>query len=120
MARIHVTTTDASSGNTVLVFHFPVPATPNLGGLSYRDALKASGRATTILPAGNGQGGTLTNTEATNIANGIVYEHVVQFQPDPFAADGLAAQVDALYAQTEAEVLGRLQPELRYYGLTRG
>lgn len=120
MARIHVTTTDPASGTTTLVCHFPVPATPNAGGLSWRDAVKAAGRNTTILPTGNGQGGTLSTTEAANITNGVVYEHVIQFQPDPFSTDGLAAQVDALYAQTEPEVLGRLQRELRYYGLTRG
>ena len=114
MANTHVLT---ATGNTItLVLHIAIPATSNSVGVPWRTALTRSGiGGTTILPDGDGTGGTISTLEKADISSGAIYELVTS----PKRMTTTNAALDAFYAKVSAEILAGLQTQLAFYGHTR-
>lgn len=118
MAKIHIL---AGGGNNVYtaVIHAAVPAANNTAGTPWSDALKNSGMATTVMTVGNGPG-QISNNEATNIANGALFEAVIQWQNDPnWTTQQRAADLDQRASDAVAEKQAELQAKLALFGATR-
>jgi len=91
----NITVLERDTGNRWrVVMHFPVPSSNNSAGVPWRTALVASDiGGTTILPDGDGTGGTITATDKARIQSGALLEHVESVRlgdGDPqAAAEGL-------------------------------
>lgn len=97
------------------IFHIPIPATTNPVGVSYRTALVRSGiGGSTVLPDGDGTGGTISAAEKTAIASGALLEHEMLVDV-PDTAERVAFMTD-LFNETRRELLERLQAQLAQYG----
>ena len=114
MANTHVLT---ATGNTItLVLHIAIPATNNPRGVAWRTALVRSGiGGKTILPDGDGTGGTISALEKADVSSGAVYELVTS----PKRMTSTNAALDEFYAKLSAETLAGLQTMLANYGHTR-
>lgn len=116
--------TGLSDGNSYTVaYHIPIPSALNRVGINYRTALVNSGiGGKTIMPDGDGTGGTISATEKTKITSGETFEVVESFATNPGQTLGqLAAAVDARYtflANTSNPLIVGLQRQLDYYGGT--
>ncbi len=120
MANIHVL--DRQGNGWRVAVHIAVPAGNNAAGLAWATALLRSGNGgTTVLPDGDGTGGTVSAAEKTSVTNGTVLEVLDVAAPPSNATTAVAinAWLDAYHAAKVAEVQARLQTELQQYGRTR-
>jgi hypothetical protein len=120
MSNIHVGVTN---GNEVtLVVHIDVPAGNNTAGITWVNAVARSGlyKGTSVLPAGDGTGDTISTAEANQLAAFTRIELIRKFTPQPgltLAQKGTA--VDAFYADESAKIITELQGKLDLLGVTR-
>ncbi len=127
MAKAHVLTTQGQVSR--VAFHISIPAAGNNGaGIQWRTAVKNSGVAfpegkagTTILPDGDGTGGTISSTEKTDLVNGLIVEAVSNDVTIPSGLTTAQANafLDDLHAAKAAEVQAIIQARLQYFGYTR-
>jgi hypothetical protein len=118
MAKIHVL---EGSGNNVftVVVHATTPAGNNAAGIPWTDAIKNSGRATSILTVGTGPG-QIQNAEMNSITNGALIEGSFAWGDDPtWTNTQRQADLDLRASQLVTELLARYQQELKYFGFTR-
>lgn len=119
MADIHLLT--GGAGEWSVVLHFDIPNTSNAVGINYRDALVTSGLGgTTSLVDGDGDGGTISAAEKTQIEAGQIYEHRVSFPVESggSTAAELRASLLELYEKENTAEIDRLKTALRYFGHT--
>lgn len=122
MAKAHVLTT---SGEQIrIAFHVAVPVGNNVAGIAWTTAIRNSGLGgRTVLPDGDGTGGTISVAEKTNITtDGTVYEVVRTVQSSQIRTDTAAhanADIDALHAALVTEIQPQLQAQLNVFGYTR-
>lgn len=119
MANIHALTVDG--GQLTLVYHLAVPAGSNAAGVAWSAALVASGLGgATMLPDGDGTGGTISAAEKASLAAGTLYEDTDTLNLDGATTPAQrAAYVDARYTAATTRVQSELQRRLRYFGMTR-
>jgi hypothetical protein len=112
MANTHVLE-QLAPGRFRVVYHVAIPATNNAAGVAWRAVIVNSRDATqpvSVLPDGDGTGGTISAAEKAQLTSGAVYE-VVREEKGQGAAT-LAAQ----FAQRSAEILAGLQARYAQYG----
>lgn len=118
MSKIHVLAGNGSNLYTVVV-HANTPAGNNGAGVLWSDAIKNSGRATSIMTAGTGPG-QIQNAELNNVANGTIIEGSFAWGDDPAWTNAQRqADLDLRATQLVNELLARYQSELRYFGFIR-
>jgi hypothetical protein len=121
VANWHVLTGSADGNSFTLVYHVPVPGTgTNRAGVQWRPALLNSGLGgKTVLPDGDGTGGTVSAAEKASIAAGALFEVVEALATNPGeTAAALQARVDAYFAALTSRVQAELQARLAYFGYT--
>lgn len=118
MANWHARTGSGDGNSYTIVFHIAVPSVNNRVGVNYRTALINSGiGGTTVLPDGDGTGGTISAAEKTNIQSGSVIEIVETFLTNPGETAGaLQTRIDAYHTTLTARVQAELQGKLSYFG----
>jgi len=119
MGKAHVLTT--SGEKTHVVYHIPVPSGNNVVGIPWSTALVNSGLGgTTVLPDGNGDGGSISAAEKASIEAGTVYETdaTLLLQPTMTPAEANAF-IDAHYDAARADVQTAIPAQLRMFGHTR-
>lgn len=121
MADIHVLNLVGQQAR--LVYHFAVPAGNNSAGIPWKTALARSktvvsaGVATppsSVLPTGDGTGGTITSQELASIQSGDIAEVVFLEKARP----ATVAEMNKMYAKRKANWLAEASDTLRYYGAT--
>lgn len=120
MAKCHVLAT--SGANTQVALHITVPAGNNSAGIPWATVLKNSGiGGKTVLPDGDGTGGTISAAEKTSVVtNATVYEVVVSTPiPAGMSAATANAFLDALHAAAVIEQQDNIQKQLAQFGFTR-
>lgn len=118
MAKIHVLRRSGHHTFTVAV-HVAVPNGNNAAGTAWSDAIKNSGRATSIMEVGNGAG-QITQAEMDQITAGTVVEGVFQWGDNSaWTNPQRLADLDLRADQLASELLARLADELQYFGFTR-
>jgi hypothetical protein len=120
MANIHVLETDGPEFRVAA--HVPISDDVNTAGVNWRTVVINSGRGgKTILPAGDGTGGTISDKELEDIASGAIIEVVEIVKPDSRMGD---KQIDPGYLEeVSQEISGRVLKDLhnlRYFGATGG
>ena len=119
--------TGNGSGDWTIVMHFPVPDVNNAAGINFRTALANSGIGLntdtgrrTILPTGDGTGGTISTAEEALLDSGAVFEHVGSFSVESGGADpsDMQASIQQFYASENAMVQADIGSRLRYFGHT--
>lgn len=121
MTDVHVLKR-TSPGRYQLALHFPVPVGNNAAGIAWSTVLINSGQGgKTVLPDGDGTGGSVTSAEKLAITGGTVYEIVED--ADLLSAGSSSAQitayVDALWNRRLSDVQAELQGILNQFGRTR-
>ena len=120
MAAIHALAGGVDGKSWRVAMHFAVPDAANAVSVNYRTALVNSGLGgTTILPDGDGTAGTISAAEKAQIAAGEVCEHVAtvkKLESGGTTPAELQATIRHFYQQLKADILGRLQVQLRYFG----
>ncbi|KKN26051.1 hypothetical protein LCGC14_0878570 [marine sediment metagenome] len=97
-----------------VAMHFPVPAGNNAAGVPWRGALVASGiGGTTVLPNGDGTGGTISAADKALIQSGALLEHVESVR---LGAGNPQAAAEELYNSRKADKTAQLQARLNQYG----
>lgn len=124
MANLHILTSDARTAEVAAVAHVAVPVGNNAAGIAWRTAVVRSGLGgRTVLPDGDGTGGTISAAEKTGIVtDGSLYEEPVTLRPASVPSGNQAAlnaYMDAVYSEVSSRVLARLAVQLNYYGATR-
>lgn len=120
MASLHVLDATPQEGRAKyrVAVHVPIPNTNNSVGVNWRTALINSGiGGTTVLKSGDGTAGTISATEAANVASGALYEQVETIEVD--TAGSVNAFLDAVIADVTTRTQARLQAALKYFGYTR-
>lgn len=120
MAKAHVL--DTAGGLTRVAFHITVPAGNNAAGIAWSTALKNSGiGGKTVLPDGDGTGGTVGTVEKTSIVTAGTTFEVVRQVPIPTGLTLAQANafLDDLHADLVTEIQPQLQARLNYFGFTR-
>jgi hypothetical protein len=118
MAKIHVLAGAGPNLYTVVV-HATTPVGNNSAGIAWSDAIKNSGRATSILTVGTGAGQIL-NAEMNQITGGTLIEGSFAWGDDPAWSNAeRQADLDLRATQLVAELLARYQQDLKYFGFTR-
>lgn len=115
MSSIHVLSGGTANRYTVVV-HASTPAGNNSAGVSWSDAIKNSGRNTTIMTVGNGAG-QIAQNEANNVIAGTVIEGTFQWDDNPAwtnqqRLDDINARATILIAELQT----RYAAELKYFG----
>ena len=122
MSNVHVLETSGQSAT--LVYHFPIPATNNAAGVPWRTAYArykggvVAGVFTapsSVLPTGDGSGGSITSAEAAKIASGEIAELVYSEKNRPSSN----AQLDELWAKRKAQFEIEMADKLAFYGYSR-
>jgi hypothetical protein len=117
MANTHVLEQTAP-GRFRVVYHVAIPATNNAAGVAWRAIMaqqvaaqvaQVGGRAS-VLPDGDGTGGTISAAEKAQVVSGALYEAVREEKGQGAAT--LAAQ----FALRSAEILAGLQARYAQYG----
>ncbi len=105
-----------------VVLHFAVPDVNNAMGVNYRTALANSrlvdAASPSVLPDGDGNDGSISTAEKTQLINGQVYEHVASLSLDG-AGVSTGSRVVALraaYAAKETEIINTLKRRLKFFG----
>lgn len=118
MAKIHVLSGDINNSYTVAV-HATTPAGNNSAGTPWADAIKNSGRATSILTVGTGPG-QISQNEFNQITGGTVIEASFQWDDNPMWTNAeRQTDLDLRATQLTTELLERYSRELKYFGFTR-
>lgn len=118
MAKIHVLAGAGLNLYTVVV-HANTPNGNNSAGTAWSDAIKNSGRATSILTVGTGPG-QIQNAEMNQITNGAIIEGSFQWGDDPNWTNAeRQTDLDLRATQLVTDLLARYQQELKYFGFTR-
>jgi len=117
MSDMHVLGAN-DDGEFTVVMHFAVPGGNNQAGVAFSTILVNSGRNTTVLPNGDGNGGTISTAEKTAITNGTVREHVAR---DPIQSDGTTltktrAALREFYAAEKIRSNDELTRRLPWFG----
>lgn len=106
-------------GTWRVVMHFDVPDVNNAVAVNYRTALLNSGLASTsVLPDGDGTGGSISAAEKTDLANGVKYEHVASLTLDGSGTttNSRIAVLRSAYARLETEIVAKLKSRLKFFG----
>lgn len=122
MADYHVLTGSVDANSFSVVHHIPIPGSgTNRAGVQWRTALINSGLGgRTVLPDGDGTGGTVSAAEKASIEAGAVFEVAEQVATHPGeTALQLRDRIDARHTALVAAVQAQLQGQLSYYGFTR-
>ena len=120
MSKAHILSGDGR-GSWRVAFHFDVPDVNNAVGVSVRDLLITSGiGGSTVLPDGDGTGGTIDTGEKAAIVAGEVIEQVVSIKAKRDGTSGpkMRAEIQLQHAIRKAELIREVQTKLRYYGHT--
>lgn len=125
MADITVLTGN-NSNEWTLVLHFPVPDVNNSAGINFRTALvssgigKQEGGRRTVLPPGNGIGGTISTAEEAQLDAGERFEHVKSFRAESGGTSNaqLRSSFRGCYASENVKVQANMASRLRYFGHT--
>ena len=97
-----------------VVMHFPVPPGSNAAGVPWRAALVLSGiGGSTILPNGDGTGGTISAADKALIESGALLEHVESLR---LGGGDPQASARQLYNSRKADKTAQLQARLNQYG----
>lgn len=118
MADMHVIDGDVN-GKVKVVMHFDFPDTLNAAGVSYRTALvRAAMASVSVLPDGDGTGGTIDAVEKASLAAGAIIEHIEAFEVETAGVTValIRAALRSRYARESTRVVAELQKRLRYYG----
>jgi hypothetical protein len=117
----HVLTGTDDGNSFRIVNHIPIPSAVNRVNVNYRTAIINSGLGgRTVLPDGDGTGGTISAAEKAAILAGSLYEHVEDFATNPGeTAAQLQARLDARYDALVGIVQDRAAKMLSYYGFAR-
>src|SRR5437660_6433122 len=109
MANLHVLSKQGS--DVTVAAHIAIPSANNTAGVNWRAALIASGvGGKTVLPDGDGTGGTISAAEKAQLTSGAVYEVLdVIHVGIPSAGAAINAYLDARYSEISARVLTDLQ-----------
>jgi len=121
MANWHALTGQRDGNAFRIVFHVAIPGTGNnRAGVQWRTALINSGiGGTTVLPDGDGTGGTISVTEKTSITTGALFEVVEDFATNPpETGAALKARIDTYFTALSSRVTADLQLRLTYFGFT--
>ncbi len=118
MADMHVLKGDGATWRVAM--HIAIPPANNAAGIPWPLALVNSGRATTILPDGDGTAGTIDATEKAAILAGDVLEHVEEFRIESggSSATEVLAALRQFYFAKLGQVTADLQRTLKYFGAT--
>jgi hypothetical protein len=118
----HVLTGTPDGNRFRFAFHVPVPGTgTNRAGIQWRTALIDSGLGgSTVLPDGDGTGGTISAAEKAEVEAGSVYELIRQIDTNPGeTATQFRDRVDSLFPGIVSQTQAHLQNALSYFGFTR-
>ena len=118
MSDMHVLSGHDSDWDVVM--HFPVPDANNDVGVSYADAIVASGiGGVTRMTEGTGPG-QIVPAEKALIEAGQVYEHRKDFlvESGGTSTANLRATLRDFYAKEKAHQVARIRESLRYFGHT--
>lgn len=122
MASYHVLEGQGDGNGYRVVYHVTIPGTGNnRAGIQWRTALMNSVlKNTSVLPAGDGTGGTISATEVTALGNGSLYEleRMEVTRPGETAAQ-FRDRLDAAYPALVTAVQNELQGRLSYFGFIR-
>jgi len=105
----------SDADNWTLVFHYPVADVNNSAGVSFRTALVNSGLNTTVMTVGTGAG-QISTAEKTQLDNGEIFEHVIQFPVESTTSSTDA--VEEAYNLNQVGVVTEMTRKLKYFGLT--
>ena len=98
-----------------IAYHLPTQAGANSAGVAWKDVVIRSGMGgKTILPDGDGAGGTISATEKAQIASGDIYEMVVIEKAQPTGATNL----NRLFNLHKAEYDAQLNSTYNKFGAT--
>lgn len=114
MANVHVLDQPAP-GRFRVVYHIAIPVGSNGAGVAWRTAVaraKVDTANPSILPDGDGTGGTISGPEKAQIVAGEVYGVVREEKGQT------PATINATYTRRASETLAVLQVELAQYGRT--
>ncbi|MFQ5760197.1 MAG: hypothetical protein ACE5HM_04390, partial [Acidiferrobacterales bacterium] len=117
MADMHVL--KRTGDEYTVVMHFPIPATNNSAAIPWASALVNSGLGgTTILPDGDGTGGTISAAEKTSVLAGTILEHSASYliESDGQASLKVQGALRTFYAREQATIQAKLQRELKWFG----
>lgn len=114
MSNLHILETPPNRMRFVI--HVAVASANNSAGINWRTVLVRSGiGGKTILPDGDGTGGTISAAEKAEVLAGSIYEAVLDEKTWPTSN----AELDALFNTRRVQILADLQNRLKYYGATR-
>lgn len=115
MSDYHILNTDIKLKTVSCVFHMPIPATNNVVGVSWQDALVLSlggaDEITSVLTD-------ITPSELSAMKAGSIYENVVnvRFSSIDLTNTERLAEVEAAYTAAETNILAEKQVTLNFYG----
>lgn len=115
MSDYHILNTSKDLKTVGGVYHIPIPATDNVVGVSWQDALVLSlGGAdaiTSVLAD-------ITPAELSAMKAGSIFEKVgsVRFSSTNLTNPERLAEVEAAYTEAETDILAEKQITLNYYG----
>lgn len=112
MANSHILE-QLAPGRFRVVYHVAIPVTNNAAGVAWRTVIVNSRDANlpiSVLPDGDGTGGTISAAEKAQLTSGAVYEVVREEKGQTLAAFA------AMFAQRSAEILAALQARYQQYG----
>ena len=114
MANSHILE-QLAPGRFRVVYHVAIPATNNAAGVAWRTVIVNSRDANlpiSVLPDGDGTGGTISAAEKAQLTSGAVYEVVREEKGQTLAAFA------AMFTHRSAEILAALQARYAQYGRT--
>ena len=115
MANIHILSMDGTEFTAA--YHLAIPATNNSAGVPWRTVVLRNGAGTTVLPDGDGTGGTISAAEKAQIVSGAVVELVRTERWNVAFPSG--AQLDTIAASVTADYVAEIQSKFNRYGMTR-
>lgn len=120
MANWHALLGDKDGNSYEVAYLIPIPSATNRVGVNYRTAIINSGLGgKTILPDGDGTGGTISSTDKTLITTGAAYEVVERFATNPGQTlTQLTNAVNARFTALTTSVQAALVNQLAYFGGT--
>jgi len=121
MADMHVID-GAGKGAWRVVMHFDTPDIDNAVAVNYRTAIKNSGlvdsTSPSVLPDGDGTGGSISAAEKTDLVNGVKFEHVANLTLDGSGTTDSTrvAVLRAAYARLESDTVEKVKERLKFFG----
>ena len=114
MSDIHVLES-SGLGRFRVVYHIRIPSSNNSAGVSWRTAVansKVKPLSPSVLPDGDGTGGTISGPEKAQILSGEIYEIIHDEKGQT------QSTIATAFARRSSEALAYLQVELAQYGRT--